>query len=124
MAIAKEAMMLAVVGLAMCTACGGSAAIPVDASRDTSPEMEAAPARRDGDATDDASHDATDDAYPAVGDAAADDGRAEGAAGCDYANPRRKYVAKNASQCAAVDFACSPPQVPFQDDCGCGCATP
>jgi hypothetical protein len=124
MAIAKEAMMLTVVRLAMCTACGGPAAVPADASRETGPDMEAAPARPEGDATNDASHDATDDAYPAVGDAVADDGRAEGAAGCDYSDPRRKYVAKNASQCAAVDFVCLPPQVPFQDACGCGCATP
>jgi hypothetical protein len=122
MALAKEAMMLAVVQLAMCTACGGAAAVPVDASRETGPGMEAAPSPvRDAEASDGGSSNAKGsdaDAYAAVGDAAGD-----GAAGCDYSNMRKKYVVKNAAQCAAADFACSPPQVAFQDACGCGCVT-
>lgn len=38
----------------------------------------------------------------------------------DPADPRVTYVART-PDCLLLDFACSPPEVRFDDDCGCGC---
>jgi hypothetical protein len=42
---------------------------------------------------------------------------------CDYNNPERTYYGTDADTCAVIRFACADGQVPFFDDCGCGCET-
>jgi hypothetical protein len=36
----------------------------------------------------------------------------------------RRYVARDPAVCAATTFLCTPPLVPFFDECGCGCEPP
>ncbi len=40
---------------------------------------------------------------------------------CDYSDPSRKFVLKDADSCSRARFACEPGQEAFIDDCGCGC---
>lgn len=40
---------------------------------------------------------------------------------CDYDSPTRHYVVQSKEQCKLVKYRCSPGQVGFADDCGCGC---
>lgn len=43
---------------------------------------------------------------------------------CDYSAPGKTWVAKSPAQCALVKYYCTPPAVPFSDECGCGCVQP
>ncbi len=40
---------------------------------------------------------------------------------CNYNDPARHYVARSPAQCARIRFYCADDQVPFSDECGCGC---
>jgi hypothetical protein len=43
-------------------------------------------------------------------------------AGCDYADPTRRYAARGS--CANIDWGCMSTQTSFQNACGCGCILP
>jgi len=43
---------------------------------------------------------------------------------CDYTKPNQTWVAKSADKCMLVKYYCTPPSVPFSNECGCGCETP
>lgn len=47
--------------------------------------------------------------------------KGECGAACDYSDPSRNYLAQSPEQCALIKFYCQSDQVPFFDDCGCGC---
>lgn len=40
---------------------------------------------------------------------------------CDYADPSKSYLVKDAESCKLVKFACDAGFEPFFDECGCGC---
>lgn len=40
---------------------------------------------------------------------------------CDYNDPTKSYVSRDADQCATIRFICAEGQQAFFDDCGCGC---
>ncbi len=35
--------------------------------------------------------------------------------------PERDYISRDPNRCAVIRFTCPEGQVPFSDDCGCGC---
>jgi hypothetical protein len=40
---------------------------------------------------------------------------------CDYSNPARSWVSRDAEECTRVDFLCVEGFQQFSDECGCGC---
>lgn len=40
---------------------------------------------------------------------------------CDYTDPKKTWMAQSAEKCALIKYYCTPPSVPFSNECGCGC---
>lgn len=42
---------------------------------------------------------------------------------CNYGDPNKSWVSKDATQCMVIKFMCAEGQTPFFNECGCGCET-
>lgn len=40
---------------------------------------------------------------------------------CNYGDPSKSWVSKDANECMLVKFMCAEGQTPFFNECGCGC---
>ena len=40
---------------------------------------------------------------------------------CNYNDPKKTWMAQSPEKCMLVKYFCTPPSVPFSNECGCGC---